>query len=158
MRNAPPGLLVVVQVVGLMATGWLVWSQSILPRLAFLSPHWLLVEAFGYALLACGASAVITTVLCVAGWCLWLARRACSIRNGAWDCRARHVSRAQCAAAAPLLRPQSQSAVAFVHQPESPHATLTEFNEIAVVYHFDQIRNDRGARMAIEKFVLIPRS
>jgi hypothetical protein len=37
------------------------------------------------------------------------------------------------------------------------HAALTEFNEITVVFHFDPIRNDRSARMAIEKFVLIPR-
>jgi hypothetical protein len=52
-----------VQIAGLVGTGWLVWKLSILPRLAFQTPGRLVSQALGYALLACGVSAVITAAL-----------------------------------------------------------------------------------------------
>jgi len=38
------------------------------------------------------------------------------------------------------------------------HTSLREFNEITVVFHFDGVRNDRSARIAIDRFVLVPPS
>jgi hypothetical protein len=38
------------------------------------------------------------------------------------------------------------------------HTSLREFNEISVIFHFDGVRNDRSARIAIDRFVLIPPS
>jgi len=37
------------------------------------------------------------------------------------------------------------------------HSSLREFNEISVSFHFNAIRNDRSARISIERFVLVPR-
>jgi hypothetical protein len=58
-----PRLLVLVQIVGLAATGWMVWSYSVLPRLAFQYWSSLVAEGLKWALLAGGSSAVITLIL-----------------------------------------------------------------------------------------------
>jgi hypothetical protein len=42
--------------------------------------------------------------------------------------------------------------------PVPAHTTLSEFNQITVRFHFHPVRNDRSARIAIEHFVLVPRS
>jgi hypothetical protein len=36
--------------------------------------------------------------------------------------------------------------------------SLHEFNQIGVVFRLDHLRNDRSARISIERFVLAPRS
>jgi hypothetical protein len=38
------------------------------------------------------------------------------------------------------------------------HSSLSRFNDIAVLFHFSQVRDDRSARIAIDRFVLVPRS
>jgi hypothetical protein len=65
-QNTFRGITLLVQIAGLIGTGWLMWSQSILPRLAFETPDRLILQAFGYALLACGASVSITAILYLA--------------------------------------------------------------------------------------------
>ncbi len=37
-------------------------------------------------------------------------------------------------------------------------SSLREFNELKIVFHRDSVRNDRSARMSIERFVLVPRT
>jgi hypothetical protein len=59
-------LLVLVQIAGLVATGWFIWSRSVLPRLVFQSWSQLIAQAFGYAMLACAVSAGITFALFLA--------------------------------------------------------------------------------------------
>jgi hypothetical protein len=65
-QNTFQGITLLVQIAGLIGTGWLMWSRSILPRLAFETSDRLIAQAFGYALLACGASASITAILYLA--------------------------------------------------------------------------------------------
>jgi hypothetical protein len=54
---------VLVQIVGLAATGWMVWSYSVLPRLAFQYWSSLVAEGLKWAVLAGASSAVITLIL-----------------------------------------------------------------------------------------------
>jgi hypothetical protein len=38
-----------------------------------------------------------------------------------------------------------------------PEPRVRMFNELTVVYHRDRMRRDKSARVAIERFILIPR-
>lgn len=53
-------LALLVQVLGLAATGWVVWNAAVVPRLARQPLASVIGEALGHALLACFASAAIT--------------------------------------------------------------------------------------------------
>ena len=59
-------LMLWVQLAGLGATGWMIWLQSIIPRLRLQSWSTLAGEAFEYAILAGLASAGITLILYLA--------------------------------------------------------------------------------------------
>jgi hypothetical protein len=56
-------LALLVQVLGLAATGWVVWNAAVVPRLARQPLAALIGEALGHALFACLASAAITAGL-----------------------------------------------------------------------------------------------
>jgi hypothetical protein len=53
-------LALLVQVAGLAATGWVVWTVAVLPRLGRQPLAWVIGEALQHALVACLASAAIT--------------------------------------------------------------------------------------------------
>jgi hypothetical protein len=57
--------MLVVQVGGLLATAWLIWSISLLPRLEREPMASVVTQALAYTLLACLASAVIALSLCL---------------------------------------------------------------------------------------------
>jgi hypothetical protein len=63
---APRPLLLLAQIAGLVATGWFIWSRSILLRLVFQSWSRLIAQALGYAMLACAVSAALTLALYLA--------------------------------------------------------------------------------------------
>lgn len=56
-------LTLLVQVAGLFATGWMVWTAAVVPRLARQPLAGVIGDAFAHALLACSASAFITLAL-----------------------------------------------------------------------------------------------
>ena len=56
-------LMLLVQIAGLLATAWLIWSISLLPRLNRESLADVITQTLAYALLACLASAVIALSL-----------------------------------------------------------------------------------------------
>jgi hypothetical protein len=51
-----------------------------------------------------------------------------------------------------------QPASEVLNFPVPSHNPLMQFDEITIIFHFDGIRKDTSARIALEKFLLIPRS
>src|SRR6266481_10030503 len=55
--------MLIAQVVGLFATGWIVWSVAVLPRLSQQPLAQIVRSAFLHTLFACGAAVTITLLL-----------------------------------------------------------------------------------------------
>ncbi len=66
MRSARRGLMLIAQVVGLFATGWIVWSVAVLPRLSQQPLAQIVLSAFLHTLFACAAAVTITLLLYLA--------------------------------------------------------------------------------------------
>ena len=94
-RSNRRGLIVPAQIAGLMGTGWIVWSRSIVPRLAHQSLWSIAAETLQYTLLACLAGALVTLAL------YFLIVR--SVRRDAWVCAVRTSSTAIWFAPATIL-------------------------------------------------------
>jgi|SRR6266853_4732434 len=55
--------MLIAQVAGLFATGWIVWSVAVLPRLSYQPLAQIVRSAFLHTLFACGAAVTITLLL-----------------------------------------------------------------------------------------------
>lgn len=66
MSSARRGLMLIAQVAGLCATGWIVWSVAVLPRLTRQPLADIVRSALLQTLFACGSGAAITLVLYLA--------------------------------------------------------------------------------------------
>jgi hypothetical protein len=66
VNSARRGLMLIAQVAGLFATGWIVWSAAVLPRLSHQPLIDIVRSALFQTLFACGSGAVITLILYLA--------------------------------------------------------------------------------------------
>jgi hypothetical protein len=66
VNSARRGLMLIAQVAGLFATGWIVWSVAVLPRLSHQSLAEIVRGALMQTLFACGSGAAITFVIYLA--------------------------------------------------------------------------------------------